>query len=1385
MNDLDVPSLQKMAPDGLAQTGLFGGSERAAVGSGLVASESPAHPLSRAAVGAGGDSQRAASVLGHWGLDDVAPTSKPKSPTEETAKPDPAAKHHKPGEEDGDEGGEPGDAPPGGAEGGGDAGGSPGEGGSAGGDAGAGGGAGGGGGASGGASGGEGTGAPAMGAASGQAQGIVEAKADAGAVAFAGGTVGGAASASAKVEEGDPGRATGSLAGSPSPAQHAVSTAGASAASGQAAGSPTHGAGTAVGEQAEGARPMATFRAGPHDTEQGERAALGTPAQERSSAGRIEPSPASLDSQRASKDTPSAAPASGKAEPSGAPHTARTEQHSNTAGAPVGDNERPSAPAVSEAVQQAPRSRDTRAADATSAGSSSQPGALAATAARAPAEIEANSAGSSAGAARPQQGGEEGASAFSPATSPGASKPQPAGDRKDVSPGDRGGHGRGQAAQGTDKKGGAGPAGGAGAGSPRSAEADAGFQAVKGRVLGAAKVASTHAPAGAEAAAAQEAAVSPSNEIESQAAARHLGEMQGAQPQPFNRAAFKSALLDRIAHTVPNTLEEADDWKGNNRLGEVREGLSQHVKQGKQEAQAEVQAKAQAQPSTAGLAPRVPKALQAAQSATATSSLGAGQAAPKPKSEAEVSLSEGPRSLEQQMAEAKVTEPQLVRSNEPQFQSAVAAKRSVDSQAQASPPAYRQAEQATLTQAQAQSEATAQAQVQGMQAQRGALLGQVMSQQLAAKTRDEQARAQVSGRVQQIFEQAKQRVQQRLDRLDGEVNAIFERGAAAAKQAFEGYVDSQMRVYKDARYSGVIGKGRWVKDKLLGLPGEVNAFFQQGKQQYLAQMDAVLDQIAGTVENGLREATVEVARGRSEVQKYVSSLPASLREIGQQAAQQIQGQFDQLEQSIRDKQEQLLDSLAQKYSENLKQLDERIEQMKAENRGLVDKAKELIGETVQTILKLKDMLLGVLARAAGVIGKILEDPIGFVGNLVAGAKAGLQGFVSNIGKHLQQGLLGWLTGQLGAAGIQMPESLDLKGIFSLVTQVLGLVWSNVRTRAVKILGERAVKALEQGSDLVQKLMKGGLAAVWEHVQGMVGDLKTLVLDQIKQFVISKIITAGVTWIVSLLNPASAFVKACKAIYDIVMFFIERAAQISELVNAVLDSIEAVAGGAIGAMASKIEAALGRALPVAISFLASLLGLGGISAKIQGILQRVRAPIEKAIDWVLKKAVELLKKAGKWVGDKVGGKDKKAPADAGKSSEQDKPGSGEDTEQSRAVKAKARAEMTQRTAQPLKSQAQLQQIIREVFGLLRPQGLKQLYAEPKSGQKGKFDVIAIASPPEKVDEAEVGGAADKDGLAKKIQSLGEDLDQQAERVTQLSSAAKIWRERSESEKDPEK
>ena len=82
----------------------------------------------------------------------------------------------------------------------------------------------------------------------------------------------------------------------------------------------------------------------------------------------------------------------------------------------------------------------------------------------------------------------------------------------------------------------------------------------------------------------------------------------------------------------------------------------------------------------------------------------------------------------------------------------------------------------------------------------------------------------------------------------------------------------------------------------------------------------------------------------------------------------------------------------------------------------------------------------------------------------------------------------------------------------------------------------------------------------------------------------------------------------------------------------LDSVESIVSGGVGKVASLIENTLAKILPArCIGFLASLLGLGGISEKIKEILEKVQKPVMKAVDKVIDGALKLgkglLKKLG--------------------------------------------------------------------------------------------------------------------------------------------------------------
>ncbi|MCP4117495.1 MAG: DUF4157 domain-containing protein [Desulfobacteraceae bacterium] len=276
-------------------------------------------------------------------------------------------------------------------------------------------------------------------------------------------------------------------------------------------------------------------------------------------------------------------------------------------------------------------------------------------------------------------------------------------------------------------------------------------------------------------------------------------------------------------------------------------------------------------------------------------------------------------------------------------------------------------------------------------------------------------------------------------------------------------------------------------------------------------------------------------------------------------------------------------------------------------------------------------VLAILKKAKSTFMKIIKNPVKFVQNLINAVMKGFRQFSSNILKHLKAGLIGWLTGTLGSAGVKLPDKWDLKGIVTFVLGILGLTYDRIRPKLVKVLGEKTVGILETTFEVVMLLFKEGPGAVWKKILEYMDNLKEKVMGGIRDWVITKVVTSAVTKIATMLNPAGAVIQAIIATYNTVMFFIERINQILDLVESVVNSISRIAAGKINDAANFVEQAMARTIPVIISFLARLLGLGNISGTIQKIIKKLQGTVDKALDkviaWIVKQAKRLIK-AGK-------------------------------------------------------------------------------------------------------------------------------------------------------------
>ncbi|HEU4422219.1 MAG TPA: hypothetical protein VFR67_06720 [Pilimelia sp.] len=775
------------------------------------------------------------------------------------------------------------------------------------------------------------------------------------------------------------------------------------------------------------------------------------------------------------------------------------------------------------------------------------------------------------------------------------------------------------------------------------------FLSVKDRIAGEGVRLAGHPPPKAEARKAQQAAVAPADDKDAQAKAVHVEDMAGARPGGFDKAAFVAAVRQAVAAQAPRNLDEADRFGDSGRAVAIKQQVTGHVTEGRRESAREI-ADRTAQPPDPSVARDKPVTPLRDARPVSPRPAGAGTGMPAPAPAEQTDLTGGGRETQALMTGAGVTEEQLANSNEPQFLAALDAKRVGERHSATAPGHFRAVETRTLNATRQQANNAGAAGLGAMAQTRNRSFAATTAGKHAAKGRDEAARARISGYVRSVFDATKRDVDAILTGLDGAVARRFDAGEKAARDAFTADHKARMRRYKDERYSGLDGKARWVADLFTGLPAEANQIFAQSRTLYESRMLQVITDVADVIGTELTRAKNRIAAGRAEIRRYVAAQPHELRTVAQEAAGEFAAQFAQLESDVDSKRDALVEDLASRYTEARNAVDAEITSMQDANKGLWDKAKEAVGGAVQTILQLKEMLLGVLARAANAIGRIIQDPIGFLGNLVGAVRTGVTNFAANIVEHLKTGLQGWLLGSLSEAGVELPDKFDLKGIVQLVLSLLGVTWANIRARIVKQIPERVMAALEGSVEFIRVIATEGVGGLWKWIVEKLGDLREMVMDQIQDFVITKIVKAGITWLVSLLNPAAAFVRACKMIYDIVMFFVEKASQIKEFVDSILDSIESIASGGVGAVAGYIERTLARTLPVVLGFLASVLGLGGISDHIKKILQTIQRPIMAVVDSLVAGAIRVGKKllggpaawvAGKagaakrWLGEKAG------------------------------------------------------------------------------------------------------------------------------------------------------
>lgn len=272
-------------------------------------------------------------------------------------------------------------------------------------------------------------------------------------------------------------------------------------------------------------------------------------------------------------------------------------------------------------------------------------------------------------------------------------------------------------------------------------------------------------------------------------------------------------------------------------------------------------------------------------------------------------------------------------------------------------------------------------------------------------------------------------------------------------------------------------------------------------------------------------------------------------------------------------------------------------------------------------------ILSILTRARATFVTIIQNPVGFLRNLLGAVGQGVRQFMTRILTHLRDGVIAWLTGPVARAGVQMPERWDLQGIIWFVLQILGLSWQRVRQKLVRLIGEPAMSAMERGLQFIRDVRDRGLVATLrERVSEFFGSLRETALGAIKSFIQQRLVQAGIEQLLSMLSPVGAVIQAIIKTYTTIQFFIQRINQIMDLVESILDSVSAIASGAIGAAANFVERTMARTIPIILDFLARFIGLGDVGAQVQTTIRNLQGGVDRmldrAVDWVRRQAGSL-------------------------------------------------------------------------------------------------------------------------------------------------------------------
>jgi hypothetical protein len=733
----------------------------------------------------------------------------------------------------------------------------------------------------------------------------------------------------------------------------------------------------------------------------------------------------------------------------------------------------------------------------------------------------------------------------------------------------------------------------------------------------------------------EKAVVMPLSEGQSKSNAGLVNTVSGnPAPVPDENKA-KQKLQESLKANIPQSIEDVDNFKRDKKAQHMGADVMTVV-QGDKTAVVSTFADMETTPPPTP-PEQTPEALPPEELAPPTATMNLGQGAIAPLQKEHTDLSNYTQEADNKLKEEGVSQEQLDMVDSGDLAAANQEKKGMAKAAATEPLAVQKFAQQETEKVDKDLKQEEKQQRDGLKAKRKANLGTTAQKQKGTKSALEKKREEVATKINGIYKSAQDKVKKKLADLETQSMTRFDDGNAKATKEFEDTVKREIEAFKNRRYSGFWGWAKKAKDWLLGMDDlpEVKAIFERNRATFVSTINKLVEDISNDNKRVIQECKDELNNAKTAIKEYVDKLGPDLKDVGKKAADEMNSKLAELDQFINQKEQELQQKLADKQTAAIKAIDEKIEKMKEAMSGALSKlgkllllaAKKFFTWALQKFGYSLADIEGIINKGATVLKAIFTQPIQFVKNLVNAAITGFKNFGKNFLKHLKNALFEWLTGSL--EGLLLPQTWDFKGIVSVALQMIGISYQNIRKHMVTVMGEPVVAGLEKTFTLVKTLITEGPMAAWEQLKEMASEMQDAFIEAVKDFIKIKIIEQAIQWVVGIFIPGAGIVKAIIAIYDTIVFFIQKAKQIAQMIGNFLSSIGAIAAGNIGAAADALESGLARGLTLVISFLAQLLRLSGITNKIKDAIGKIRSKVDqaiyKAIAWIVAKAKALFPK----------------------------------------------------------------------------------------------------------------------------------------------------------------